>query len=280
MTLNNVNFINNNDPTSGAAIYLYDSQVTTYKCLFENNAAPEGSAIYAEKSNLYIKQTTFTNKNPTKWSLIYTVSSLVDVQNTLFENATSTYATAIYGSSSKIDIINSKFSNLRATATAGAIGAKKLGTYKDDPFSINIRNCQFINVSSAKDGGVIYIDVNGKDEHANEWVIIKETVFDKCYSEFGGAILQLGGRINIVDSNFTNNKATYSGGAVYTSNSTFYAGGCLFKNNTLDYKDMNFANGGAMYLDYGTQKIEYCDFISNSAFEGGRYTPLEVTLNF
>lgn len=32
---------------------------------------------------------------------------------------------------------------------------------------------------------------------------------------------------------------------------------------------MNFANGGAMYLDYGTQKIEYCDFISNSAFEGG-----------
>lgn len=51
LTLNNVNFINNNDPTSGAAIYLYDSQVTTYKCLFENNAAPEGSAIYVEKSN-------------------------------------------------------------------------------------------------------------------------------------------------------------------------------------------------------------------------------------
>jgi predicted outer membrane repeat protein len=269
LTLNNVKFIDNKDNSTGAAIYLYESQLNANNCLFENNDAPEGSAIFAEKSNLYIKQTTFTNKNPIKWSLIYAVNAVVDVQNSLFENATSTYATAIYGSGSKMDITNSIFSNLRAAATGGAVAAKKLGTYKDDPVSLNIKNCKFINVSSAKNGGAIYIDVNGADGNANEWVIVRETVFDKCYSEFGGAILQLGGRMNIIDSNFTNNKATYSGGAVYTSDCTFYAGGCLFKNNTLEYKDMQFSNGGAMYLDYGTQKIEICDFINNSAFEGG-----------
>ncbi len=270
LTLNNVKFIDNKDKESGAAVYSYKSTLITNNCLFENNDAPEGSAIYTDDSQLYLQKTTFRNKNPVKWSLVYTVKTLVDVKNSVFENATSTYATAIYGSGSKIDIRNTRFSNLRAIATGGAVAVKKLGVYKDDPFSLNIQYCTFSNVSSTKNGGAIYADVNGGDyERSNEWVIINNTLFDKCSSEFGGAILQLGGKLNIIDSNFTNNIATYSGGAVYTSDSIFYAGGSLFKNNTLYYKDMNFANGGAMYLDYGSQEIEYCNFIDNTAFEGG-----------
>ncbi len=270
LTLNNVKFIDNKDKTSGAAVWAEKSTLITNNCRFENNAAPEGTAIYTNDCQLYIQNTRFTNKNPINWSLIYTVKSLVDVKNSVFENTTSTYATAIYGSGSKIDIRNTRFSNLRAIATGGAIAVKKLGVFKDDQFSLNIQYCTFSNVSSTKNGGAIYADVNGgDDENCDEWVLINNTLFDKCSSEFGGALLQLGGKLSILYSNFTNNKATYSGGAIYTSNSTFYAGTCIFKNNTLDYKDMSFANGGAMYLDYGSQEIEYCDFIDNVAFEGG-----------
>ncbi len=269
VTMNNVKFIDNKDKATGAAVCSSKSTMIANNCRFENNDAPEGSAIYGDDSQLYIKKTTFTSKNPIKWSLVYGIKSLIDVQDSVSENATSTYATAIYGSLCKIDIRNTRFSNLRAIATGGAIAVKALGTYKNDPFSLNIQYCTFENVSSAKNGGAIYADVNGNYYKADEWVIINNTIFDKCSSEFGGAILQLGGKLNIIYSNFTNNKATYSGGAVYTSNCTFYAGTDIFKNNTLEYKDMNFAKGGAMYLDYGSHEIEYCDFIDNVAFEGG-----------
>ena len=271
ITLNNVNFINNKDPTTGAAVYSYNSIVNTYNCLFENNDAPNGGAIFADESNLYIKMTTLTNKNPVKWSLIYATQSIIDIQNTLIENATSTYATALYATGSKINIKDSVFSNLYASASAGAIGIKNL--YKgDDPFSFNIQKCKFVNVSSAKNGGAIYADVNGaisNSSYATEWVIINNTLFDKCSSGFGGAVLQLGGKLNIIYSTLSNNKATYCGGAVYTSNCTFYAGGDVFENNTLLYKDQYFAKGGAMYLDYGIQEIEFSDFLNNLAYEGG-----------
>ena len=269
LTLNNVKFIDNKDNTSAAAIYSYESEVYINNCLFENNDAPEGSAIFTEKTNIYIKNSRFTNKNPINWSLIYTLNSVVDVQDSLFENMTSTYATAIYGSGSKIDLKNNRFSNLRASATGGAIAVKKLGTYKNDPMSLNILNCKFTNVSSAKNGGAIYLDVNGEEGNKIERVFINNTVFDKCFSEFGGAIMQLGGKLNIIYSTFTNNRASYRGGAIYTSNCTFYAGTNLFENNTLDYNYMSYANGGAMYLDYGNYEIEYCDFINNKAYEGG-----------
>ena len=261
LILNNVNFIDNHDNISGAAIYGYESDIRTNNCLFKDNYAPEGSAIYVKQSDLTTGQTTFTNKNPIHWALIYGTNSLLNIENTLFENVSSMYATAIYTEMSKTNVIRSKFSNLYANATAGAIGIKTL-------FTFILQDCTFTNVSSVKNGGAVYVDVNGPGDK-NGGVLINHTLFDHCSSNYGGAVLQLGGKINIIYSNFTNNRASFSGGAVYTSNSTFYVGESDFINNNIIYKDSEIGNGGALFLDYGSQEIEYCNFIKNSANAGG-----------
>ena len=261
LILNNVNFIDNHDNISGAAIYGYESDIRTNNCLFKDNYAPEGSAIYVKQSDLTTGQTTFTNKNPIHWALIYGTNSLLNIENTLFENVSSMYATAIYTEMSKTNVIRSKFSNLYANATAGAIGVKTL-------FTFILQDCTFTNVSSVKNGGAVYVDVNGPGDK-NGGVLINHTLFDHCSSNYGGAVLQLGGKINIIYSNFTNNRASFSGGAVYTSNSTFYVGESDFINNNIIYKDSEIGNGGALFLDYGSQEIEYCNFIKNSANAGG-----------
>lgn len=49
-------------------------------------------------------------------------------------------------------------------------------------------------------------------------LIINYTKFINCSSDYGGAILQLSNQLEIMNCNFTNNYAIYSGGAIYTSN--------------------------------------------------------------
>ena len=269
--LKNVQFINNNDEEEGGAIWSANSIINTNNCLFENNNASTGGGIYAKQSNIYINGTTFINKKPLTWSLVYAINSIVEIERSLFTNTTSRYATALFTQGSKVVIVNSKFENLFANATAGAIAAKTLAKM-DNPNSASliIQNCIFSNVSSTKDAGAIYLDINGDDGiNNNEFVLINDTLFDKCSSEFGGALMQLGGRLNILHSTFSNNKATYSGGAAYTSNATVHISGCKFLNNHIIYKDMEFAKGGALYLDNGNHEIEYCNFTDNSAKIGG-----------
>ena len=268
LTLNNVTFINNHDSSEGSSIYCYGGVVNVNNALFKNNDAKNGGAISITNGDLYLNNATFTNKNPLTWSFIYTDNSTVLVENSTFANSTSKYATALFSKFSRLGIIGTKFENLYANATAGAIGVKSLMTLADPDYaSLVIQDCIFSNVTSEKDAGSVYLDVNGGSA-GNELVLINHTLFEKGSSEFAGAVMQLGGRLILLNSIFKDNMAYYSGGAVYVSNVSSNIIRCEFLNNAIPFDDLN-SKGGALFLDYGDYNVQYCNFTNNSAYIGG-----------
>ena len=266
LILNNVTFINNKD-VYGGAIYANDCFVTVNNCTFSENYAKYGAAINVLYTVLTINKSEFRNKNPMEWSMIYaSTGASVEINDCIFENLKAKYATVAYATTnSYLKTYNSRFVNLSASATGGAIAVKN-----SKRLMITVQNCEFENVRAAKDGGAIFIDVNAdSDAYLTGSSIINLTKFTNCSAEFGGAMLQLGGFMNVLHSVFENNHAQYSGGAIYSSNATFYAFDSTFKNNYI--RDLNrLSKGGALYLDYSNDvDIRSCNFTDNNASEGG-----------
>jgi len=267
LVLNNVYFMDNNDSESGAAIFCDYAAVTANNCLFSDNYAPKGGAIYVSRGDLETIKSTFTNKNPVDWSLVYAVRSKVNAQQCLFENATSKYATALYADTSNVNIFNSRFNNLSASVTAGAIASKRMT-------NLTVKNCEFENIRSVKNGGAIFADINADSENLKGTTLVNATKFINCKSGYGGAILQLGGSLIVIFSDFIGNDVDYNGGAIYASNATFYAGRDNFTNN----QGYSYTEGGAIYLDYTNDvEIEWCEFTNNKAAVGGAICLMDST---
>jgi len=259
LTLINVTFENNHDKESGAAVYARGSNVTSTDTKFLNNYAFYGSAIYSTLSNVTINNGLFKNDNPVVWSLIRGSGSALEINNTIFANTTSKYATAIYNNGITT-IKKSKFLNLVANVTAGAIAVK------GSAFTFTtIDDCQFINVTSSRNGGALYLDIAGDSEESSGIVSINNTLFKNCSSEFGGAVLQLDGILNIFNSQFEDNFAVENGGAVYTS----YAN-LIIKNTNFTGNNASTYNGwgGAVFFDKGIIVVDDSTFKNNGAKEG------------
>ena len=185
--------------------------------------------------------------------MVQSSNSNLNVLNSNFLNTTSKYATAIFATDKgSISISNSKFRNLFANKTAGAIGVNAI-------FKLTISGCEFYNVSSEKNGGAIFADVNDEESY----VIVRNSKFNDCTSEFGGAILQLGGTLAIKNSDFVENSVEYDGGAIYTSFTSVDISNSSFKSN-LASNDISY--GGAGYFDMGTVIIRQSTFEDNLAF--------------
>ena len=266
LILNNVVFTNNGDEFYGGAIYADDSYITVNNCTFSENYAKYGAAIYSRYSAVTIIKSEFKNKNSMDWSLIYaSQGSTVEIDGCDFMNLKAKYATAAYATNSYIRTYNCRFTNLSASATGGAIAVKN-----SNKLMITVQNCEFENVHAAKNGGAIFIDANAdSDAYLRGTSVINLTKFTNCSAEFGGAVLQLGGFINVLSSLFTNNHAVFDGGAIYSSNATFYAYDATFYNNFGEYPD-SLSKGGALYLDYSNDiEIRSSNFTDNRAYEGG-----------
>ena len=169
--------------------------------IINNNAITLGDSIHVEGTALILKNGTFKIENTTK-NLIYLENSLISIDNASFVNSTSNYATAIYFSNSSGKIRNCDFVNLSALVSGGAIGIRAL------PYELTIENCNFVNTKSQKNGGAIFADVAGDQNNAAKCINVINTTFINCNSGFGGAILQLNGKLNIENSKFNNNNAS------------------------------------------------------------------------
>ena len=254
----NVTFINNFDDEGGSSIYsVLGSNYTSVNDRFINGYAPQGSAIFARLSTAVIENATFKNDKRVDWGLIYGRDAFIVINSTTIANITSRYATAVYNTGYLV-VTRSKFINLSANFTAGAIAAKEAKVVRVD-------NCEFINVTSIRNGGAIFFDLNGDKGSSDADCIIYMCSFTNCSSEFGGAILQLGGALNVSLSNFTGNTALVDGGAVYTSNATLEASGNIFDSNAAS---QYFGSGGAIFFDYGSLEIENSKFVNNTAWDG------------
>ena len=190
---NNVTFENNHDLLSGGAVYLSQSDYFSKNDKFINNSAKYGSDIFGKNSVINIDNSTFTkNGAEINWSLIYGTFSDITINNCIFTDLTSKYATVVYNDHI-LRIKKSKFTDIHSELTAGAIavkGAKYL----------LVQDSEFINVTSGYNGGAVFADIHGDGENVNGTTVFNNTLFKNCSSLFGGAVLQLGGYLNIIYS--------------------------------------------------------------------------------
>ena len=263
LTLNNVTFINcfgDNETYSGGAVYSYNTTLNVNNCKFIDNGGENGASITSIISKVNVADSTFySNSEEIIKGHIYLEESNLTVADSNFLNTTSKYAAAIFFmNDGNLIISNTKFKNLSASKTAGAIGAKIIS-------KMSIDNCEFDDVSSENNGGAIFVDVFGGGSVFRSDVIISNTLFNNCYSGFGGVILQLEGNLLIKNTNFTSNAARYEGGAIYTSYADVEIYNSKFTSNYL-IDDVSY--GGACYFDEGTTLLNGNDFESNSGSEG------------
>lgn len=263
----NVTFFNNTGSDYGGAVYAYNTKYYSTNDKFTDNSAPYGgSAIYGGTDCLMqIKNSTFTNKNQIIWSMIYASQCELEVSDSIFANTTSKYATAIY-STFYATIKKSKFINLTAIATGGAVAVKcdEEKVYCE----LAIDGCEFINITAGRNGGAIYADIIGNsqyDHYKAGLVEIKNTLFENNSAEFGGAIVQLGGSLDVTNTTFTQNTASENGGAIYTSTVKANIKQSTFANNMAHETD---GKGGAIYLDNENAIIDGCEFTGNAAGYG------------
>ena len=257
VTLNNVTFIKNN-ASQGGAIWNSNGTVNSNNSIFVDNQAERGSSIYSSKGQLYVSNSYFTSTlSNNTYGQIFATKSYVDINNVDFVNITSKYAPALYFEDSANSIINSRFINLTANISVGAIAVRDSG----DSY---IKDCKFINTRSIKNAGALMVDYGKTDNTAS----IVNCLFDNDFSPIGGAFIQLGGYLLLNDSNFTNNKATESGGAVYLSYTDSVIYNCIFDSNIVVDLQNRYPYGGAIYSDCNELIINSSKFINNSAFRG------------
>ncbi|WP_458402946.1 C1 family peptidase [Methanobrevibacter sp.] len=294
IVINNLIFKNSND----SAIFAQKSNLTTGNCVFENNAAEYGAAVYTSGSNytsskdkftenyaktgasLYIADNSTLNLNSASfssdkelyWGLIYVIGSRMTITDTNFENIASKYTPALYAKESKGQIRNCNFTNLAASITAGAIGIKQFSQ------QIDIENCNFINLSSSKNAGALFVDTLADEMIMNGKVLINNSRFVNCSSEFGGAIVFLSGSLTVDNSEFTSNSAVYDGGAIYSS----YARANILNSKFISNHALTdgFSKGGAYYFDMGTLTVNSTRFVNNTAGEGSSIYSYDATMNF
>ena len=272
ITLNNVTFINNYANEQGGAIGVTPG--TTIICnntKFIDNYADSGSSILVSSSEVKLYNSYITSKNFAKSSQIYLSNAELYIENTTFTNITASYAPAIYGKTFKALIRNSQFIDLKANITAGAIGTKAGG-------ELYIENCEFENITSSRNGGVIFADVIGVPGATGNVTII-DSKFRDTYSEFGGAYVQLGGDFVLKNTEFINSHAKYNGGAIYLSYTNTEIDNCTFDSNGVSIIEGYPTYGGAIFCDISTLNITDSKFFNNVASAGSAIYAYDTSYN-
>ena len=93
-------------------------------------------------------------------------------------------------------------------------------------------------------------------------ITLKNINFINGYCEFGGAINCENCDLTIIRCNFTNNKASEKGGALYLKESSVNVVNTSFTQN-------NAPTGGSIYIEVGALNIDNSTFAENQAFEAG-----------
>ena len=248
ITLINITFKNSQAPNGGAIFS--GGNLNIINSTFINNSARHGGALKTE-SHATVTGCTFKDFTNITFSIIYgDKKSHLIIENSNFLNSQAKYATAVYGAGNLL-IKKSNFKNLHANETAGAVAVK----YAD---GLEVDSCTFENISSVKNGGAIYIDSDNREKQVK--VIISNNKFKNTTGDFGGAIMDLGENILIINNTFEKCRSIYDGGAIYISQSKNTS---ITGNNFTDNEIFNEGEGAAIYLFETLATINQSSFINN-----------------
>ena len=251
----------------GGAIYCESSSPVLKNCIFSNNladnsAVPKGGAIYFSQSNTNIYNCTIIRNTAEAGAGIYNQDSDLTIDNCRIIKNSSSYGGGLYNKGSNIKISNSTIKYNSATAVyVGGYGGYGGGIHCSSG-NVTVMNCTINSNRAELSGGGIYnttkLDISDSNVTNNS-------------SKEGGGVYNTGGS-NIIDCNFTNNHAS-KGGGIYNGSITTVINNCTIKDNlAYDY-------GGGIYNYNGTPRITNCLIIGNSAtsYGGGIYNQNKFT---
>mgnify|MGYP003293659087 CR=1 FL=1 len=269
------NFSNNYAFHYGGAIS--SNKVELKNCIFDNNNVEEfcGGAINSFTS-VNAKDSKFKSNRADNDGGAIWVDGDVSLNNCLFDfNTVSTDDGGAIYSNGKVNVCGSEFLDNHANCKGGAFVSHGKATVKDCSFNKNqVRKTSVCN----DDGGAIYsydsVDVYNS-KFINNWAYDyggaiwsdKGVNLDTCLfsnnsveDNDGGAVYSNAGGVNIINSNFTNNKAYDYGGAIWSDDWVTVNGSKFVNNSVID------DNGGAIYMDDSFDlKVSHSAFYGNHA---------------
>ncbi len=293
----------NSAGTHAGVFYAAESAVTkVYNSAFVQNRANGDGGVIRNLGKLYITNSLFLNNESNYGGAInnyktYSGSPFAYIYDSTFKGniANSLGGAICNGSSASLTVQNSIFENNYSTSTSGKGGA----IYNEGPLTV-VGSYFKGNYIDKGTGGAIYSKLaafNISDSSFFDNGFLSEAVI----VEDGGAIFNTGSTINSVsNSNFINNAAANTGGAIYsdagtmtvtdsyfeknyTSGTTYGFGGAVYTNNSqFNIYDSVFVNnginsnnqtltqyGGAIYNGQTTLKISNSYFDSNKSLLAG-----------
>ena len=271
ITSSNVTFVNiefangnagglkNDSVNAGGAIYWAGANGSLNNSFVYNNTAELGGGIYynVSASNSKIVNSTFTLNNANTRGGAIDCNSSMSLENTTFDSnhayigaalCREVNATGGHG-------YNNTFINNHADYAGAALAWMNSS-------SIHIDTYYFYNNYVGYSGGAIYIGEGSGN------CLIENSVFENNYVEnetggHGGAIEWYAEKGTVSNSNFTNNRA-YDGGAIFVGSDS----------GKINITDSNFYNnnatvtGGAVSLNASSVTINASNFYDNHAGSG------------
>ena len=228
--INNSTFFNNTANSDGGVVAAYNSTlVISNGNIFKNVASRNGGAVAALNS-----------------SSIKFISSTCLYDNQAHQDGGAVYLSDSNATFDKCDILSNE-----ASGNGGAIQAQWS--------NLNISKSTLDSNKAEKCGGVLY---GAKENYAT---------FNNCSlygnkATYGAAVrMNINSGLYIVGSQFTDNNASFDGGAVYVYNHSFVTiEHCDFTSNEA------YDTGGAIYIEKSSMlNISFCNLNGNKAVNGG-----------
>ena len=256
VTLRNINFVNANQ---GAIVSFGDLLVSNCNFAYDSVSDGSGGAIYSE-GTCYIVNCGFHSNSAENGGAIYSDGSCFIV-NTEFDLNSAEYGGALY-SLGRCFIVNSEFDTNWADFGGAIYLDQNSSSSGNDSNSAGSGN--YLGVDSVIMGSS-FIENSGSYGGAifsNQYCFINQSGFDSNLGEYGGAIYLLGDA-DICYSTFDYNSADY-GGAIYLLNSIAYIDETEFNENTAE------VSGGAICSrEFSNLTIQFSKFAENMASKRG-----------
>ena len=263
------------DPYSvGGAIALARGTLNIDNAEFRNNTSEYSGAIftYSSGNTLNITNSVFDTNSALGTGAVQAMFN-TNISNTIFKHNTATTDTdgggALFvGAVGKAVLDNVTFEDNHAESyRGGAISTRSADLADNSEAKLDILNSVFKDNSAGTTGGAFdnYLYSSRTDDTA---VYISESLFKHNQAASGGAVYNHGesdkagniASMKIVDSNFVDNIATATGGAIYNSQ---YAGMTIaaqnkdvtFANNTANDSANDIYNAGSLALDASAGRL-------------------------
>ena len=265
---------------NGGAIYATTSAITVKDSDFMLNSGYIGGAIFVDGGTLAIDDTSFAHNESAYQGgavAVYGAGSTdaaLDVAGSIFDSNASDRAGAVYFKDGVATIDESRFlENEAKYANGGAITVANA--------TLTATDVELTNNEAERFGGAIFAGTSNVTINNGDGIAISGNA-----AQYGGAIYASKGTVNVESGAFSNNTATYSGGAIYsggaltvsgsfTGNESGENGGAINANDDLTAADATFENnvatgaGGAIFATKGDVSVSDSAFTGNSSTSSG-----------